>query len=60
MNMLAYESDTDRNTFFKILIQLYLLCLFLDYLNDCIKEVIKGKIFWRLHEKVPANEAATS
>ena len=30
---------------------------FLYSLNYCIKEVIKGKIFWRLNEKVLAYEA---
>ena len=29
-------------------------------LTYCIKEVIKGRIFWRLNEKVPAYEAATA
>ena len=37
--------------FFKTLIQLYLLRSFLYSLTYCIKEVIKGKIFWRLNEK---------
>ena len=45
---------------FKTLIQLYLLCLSLYYLTYCIKEDIKGKIFWRLNEKVPAYVAATA
>ena len=38
--------------FFKILIQLYLLPSFIYYLTHFIKEVIKGKIFWRLNKKV--------
>ena len=37
--------------FFKTLIQLSLSRLFLYSLTYCIKEVIKGKIFWRLNEK---------
>ena len=62
MNILAYESDTAWNreipcTFFKTLIQLYVLCSFLYYLTYCIKEVIKGKTFWRLNGEVPAHEA---
>ena len=65
MNMLAYEADTAWNRgipciFFKTLIQLYLLCSFLYSLTYCIKEVIKGRIFWRLNEKIPAYEAATA
>ena len=44
---------------FKTLIQLYLLCSFFYSLTYFIKEVIKGKIFWILNEKVPAYEAAT-
>ena len=56
MNMLAYEADTAWNRgipcfFFKALIQLYLLCSFLYSLTYCIKEVINGKIFWRLNQK---------
>ena len=35
----------------KTLIQLYLLHPFLYSLTYCIKEVIKGKIFWGLNEK---------
>ena len=46
--------------FFKTLIQLYFLRLFLYSLTYCIKEVIKGKIFWRLNLKVPAYEVATA
>ena len=37
--------------FFKTLIQLYLLRSFIYSLTYFIKEVIKGKIFWRLNEK---------
>ena len=37
--------------FFKILIQLYLLRSFLYYLTYYIKEVINGKIIWRLNKK---------
>ena len=39
------------SVFFKTLIQLYLLHLFLYYLTYCIKEGIKGNCFWRLNEK---------
>ena len=46
--------------FFKRLIQLYLLRYFLYSLTYCIKEVIKGKIFWRLKLKALAYEAATA
>ena len=46
--------------FFKTLIQLYMFCLFIYSLTYCIKEVIKGKIFLRLDEKVPAYEADTA
>ena len=46
--------------FFQILIQLYLLRSFLYHLNYCIKEVIKGKIFWISNKKVLAYEAATA
>ena len=46
--------------FFKILIQLYLLRSFLYSLTYCIKEVINGKIFWRLNLKVLTYEAATA
>ena len=42
------------------LIQLYLVRSFLYYLTYCTKEVIKGKTFWRLNEKVTAYEAATA
>ena len=54
--MQAYKADTAWKRgipciFFKVLIQLYLLCSFLYYLTYCIKEVINGKIFWRLNEK---------
>ena len=45
---------------FKMLIQLYLLRSFLYSLTYCIKEVINGKIFWRLNFKVLAYEAATA
>ena len=56
MNMQAYEAETAWNRgipciLFQILIQLYLVCSFLYSLTCCIKEVIKGNIFWRLHEK---------
>ena len=44
----------------KTRIHFYLLCLFLYYLTYQIKEVIKGKTFWRLNEKVPAYEVATA
>ena len=37
--------------FFITLIKLYLLCSFLHTLTYCIKEVIKGRIFWRSNEK---------
>ena len=37
--------------FFKTLIQLYLLRSFLYSLTYCIKDVINGKIFWRLNGK---------
>ena len=65
MNILAIETDTAWNRgityiFFKTRIQLYLLRSFLYYLTYCIKEVIKGRIFWRLNQKVPAYEAATA
>ena len=54
--MQAYNADTAWNReipciFFKILIQLYLLCSFLYSLTYSIKKVINGKIFWRLNEK---------
>ena len=63
MNMYAYKADTALNRkipciFFKILIQLYLLCSFLYSLTYCIKEVINGKIFWRFTEKRLGYEAA--
>ena len=63
--MQAYKEDTAWNRgipciFFKILIQLYLLCSFLYSLTYCVKEVINGKIFWRLNEKRLAYEAATA
>ena len=56
MNVHAYNADTAWNRgipciFFKILIQLYLLCSFLYSLTYCIKEVINGKIFWRFNKK---------
>ena len=56
MNMLPYEANTSWNRgipciYFKTIIQLYLLRSFLYSLTYCIKEVIKGKIFWRLNEK---------
>ena len=56
MNMQAYEADTAWNRgipciFFKILIQLYVLRSFLYSLTYCIKEAIKGEIFWILNEK---------
>ena len=65
MNMQAYKSDTAWNrgmpsTFYKILIQIYLLCSFLYSLTYFIKEGIKGDIFWRLNEKVPVYEADTA
>ena len=55
MNTQAYKADTAWNRgipciFIKILIQLYLLRSFLYSLTYCIKEVIEGKIFWRLNE----------
>ena len=46
--------------FFKMIIQLYLLRSFFYSLTYYIKEVIKGKIFWRLNLKVLAYEVATS
>ena len=54
--MFAYGVDTDWSRripciFFKTLMQLYLLRSFLYSLTYCIKEVIKGKIFWRLNKK---------
>ena len=54
--MLPYEADTYWNKeipciFFKTIIQFYLLCSFLYSLTFYIKEVIKGKIFWRLNDK---------
>ena len=54
--VLAYEAATTWNRgipciFFKTLIQLYLLRSFLYYLTYCIREVIKGKLFWILNEK---------
>ena len=56
MNILAYEADTAWNRgilyiFFKTLIQYYLFWSFLYSLTYCNKEVIKGKIIWRLNEK---------
>ena len=56
MNILAYEADTSWNRgipciSFKTIIQLYFYCSFLYSLTYCIKEFIKGKIFWRLNEK---------
>ena len=61
----AYKSDTAWNRwipciYFKIIIQLYLLHSFIYSLTYCIKEVINGKIFWRLHLKVLDYEAATA
>ena len=55
MNMLAYEADTAWSRgitciFFKTLIQLYLLRLFLYSLTYCIKEGIKDnqlEIKWK-------------
>ena len=63
--MQAYKADTSWNRgilciFFKIRIQLYLLCSLLYSLTYCIKEVINGKIFWRFNEKVLAYEADTA
>ena len=65
MNMLAYRAARACNRgspwiFSKTLIQLYLLRSFIYSLTYCIKEVIKGKIFWWLNEKVTAYEAATA
>ena len=60
MRQLRPEIEESLVTFFKTLIQLYLLCLFTYSLNCFIKEVIKGKIFWILNEKMPAYEAATA
>ena len=45
---------------FKILMRLYLFHSFLYSLTYCIKEVINGKIFWRLNLKVLAYVAATA
>ena len=63
--MQAYKAYTAWNrgipcNIFKTLIQLYLLRSFLYSLIYCIKEVIKGKIFWRLNKKVLAYEAVTA
>ena len=63
--MQAYKADTAWNRgipciFFKILIQLYLLRSFLYSFTYFIKEVINGKILWRLNLKVLAYEAATA
>ena len=57
MNIQAYKADTAWNRgipciFYKILIQLYLLCSFLFSLTYCIKELINGKIFWRLNGRM--------
>ena len=65
MNMQAYKADTTWNRWFPFIffttqIQLYLLRSFLYSLTSCIKEVIKGKIFWRMNLKVLDNEAATA
>ena len=62
---MAYEASTAWNrgipcNFFQSTIQLYLLCLFLYSFTYCIKEVIKGMIFWILDKKVTAYEAATA
>ena len=46
--------------FSNTLIQFYLSRLFLYSLTYCIKVVIRGKIFWRLNEKLPAYEADTA
>ena len=64
MNMQAYKADTARNRgipciFFKIIIQLYLLSSFLYSLTCCMKEVVKGRIFWSLNIEVFAHESAT-
>ena len=53
---MTYETDTawKRGILckkFKTIIQLYLLCLFRYCMTYCIKEVIKGIIFWILNEK---------
>ena len=54
--MSAYEADQPKTgqslvSFYKTLIQLYLLRSFLYSFTYCIKEVIKGRIFWILNEK---------
>ena len=51
MRQIQPETGESLVFFFKTLIQLYLLCLFIYSLTYCIKEVIKGKMFWRLNEK---------
>ena len=48
---LYFFQNTNTIVFFKTLIQLYFLCLFIYSLTHCIKEVIKGNIFWILNEK---------
>ena len=56
LKVLAYEVATAWNRgipckILNFLIQLYLLCSFLYSLTYCIKQVINGKIFWRLNDK---------
>ena len=56
------QPDKEEHLVFllKPLIELYFSRSFLYSLNYCIKEVIKGKIFWILNLKVLAYEAATA
>ena len=51
MRQIQPEGEERIVFFFKTLIQLYLLRSFLYSLTYCIKEVIYGKIFWRLNVK---------
>ena len=51
MRQIQPEPGESLVFFFLTLIQLYLLHSFLYFLTYCIKEVIKGNIFWRLNEK---------
>ena len=65
MNMQAYKADTAWNQgipgiFFKILIQLYLLCSFIYSLTYWINEVIRSRIFRRLNKIVLAYDATTA
>ena len=51
MRQLQPETGESLVIFFKTLIQLYFVCLFIYSLTCCIKEVVKGKIFLRSNEK---------